>query len=349
MDLLFIVVFLVFIVAILMFDLLFVGKGHHLVKTKEAAIWTAVWVSMALLFFVFVRFGGHYMHGINSMEKLIEVTHKYYPALNLDGMSYEEALKIYQNNTSIDFLSGYLIEQTLSVDNLFVMMMILTAFGVSKRDYKSVLFWGILGAIVLRFAFIFIGSSLIQHFEWVLLIFGGYLVYMGIKMFIHREEDELSDPRNHFMVKFLSKHFNVYPRYVNGRFVIRNRIKLFITPLLIVVMMIEVTDVIFAMDSIPAIFSITRDPYIVFCSNIFAIIGLRSMFFLLAGAIDKFHYLKAGVALLLLFVGLKLLFHTWLDHVGFNSLHSLYVVLAILTASVALSMLFPKKDKEIKA
>lgn len=345
MDWIFLAIFIVFIIGILMFDLLFVGRGHHIVSTKEASIWTIVWVSLALMFFVFIKFAGHQIHGIDSMEKLKEVTAKYNPNWNFDGLTYEEALNKYQTNTSIDFLSGYLIEETLSVDNLFVIMMILTAFGVAKRDYKSVLFWGILGAIILRFVFIFIGSSLIQRFEWILLIFGGYLVYMGIKMFVERNKEETSDPHKHFLVRYLSKHFNVFPRYVNGRFTIKKKGKVFITPLLIVIILIEFTDLIFAMDSIPAIFSITRDPYIVFFSNIFAIIGLRSLFFLLAGAMDKFHYLKAGVSLLLLFVGVKLLFHTWLEHVGFSSLHSLYVVLIILTGSVVLSLVFPKKEE----
>lgn len=359
MDNFFLLIFIVFIIGVLMFDLLCVGRGHHVVSIKEASIWTCVWVCLALAFFVFLRTNGHLVHGIDSFEGLQHVTQKYslnfkYDGLPLDeaianGLTIESAIEQYQKSSSIDFISGYLIEETLSIDNLFVMLMLLTGFGVRKKDYKSVLFWGILGAIILRFAFIFLGSSLIQKFNWILLVFGVYLAYMGIKMFFQKEEDNSNaDPRDHKLVKFLSKHFNVYPRYVNGRFFIRDHShKLFITPLLIVVITIEFTDLIFAFDSIPAIFSVTCDPYIVFFSNIFAIIGLRSLFFMLSGAVDKFCYLKQGVAVLLLFVGAKLLLHHWLDAIGFTSLHSLFVILGIITLSIVLSLLFPKKKDAV--
>ena len=358
MDNLFLLIFIVFIIGVLMFDLLCVGRGHHVVSIKEASVWTVVWVTLALGFFLFLRFDGHLVHGIGSFEDLWAVTAKYNLNYKYDGMSLEEAeasglaiesaITQYQHSMSIDFLSGYLIEETLSIDNLFVMLMLLVGFGVRKQDYKSVLFWGILGAIILRFAFIFLGSTLIQKFNWILLVFGVYLAYMGIKMFFKKEDENANtDPRDHKLVKFLSKHFSVYPRYVNGRFFIRDRKhKLYITPLLIVVITIEFTDLIFAFDSIPAIFSVTCDPYVVFFSNIFAIIGLRSMFFMLAGAVDKFCYLKQGVAVLLLFVGAKLLFHHWLDEIGFSSVHSLYIILGIITLSIVLSLLFPKKEAE---
>lgn len=360
MDSLFLVLFIVFITGILMFDLLCVGRGHHVVSIKEASVWTVVWVCLALAFFCFLRYEGHLVHGIDSFEELQHVTQKYglnfkYDGLPLDeaianGLTIESAVEQYQKSSSIDFISGYLIEETLSIDNLFVMLMLLTGFGVRKKDYKSVLFWGILGAIILRFAFIFLGSTLIQKFNWILLVFGVYLAYMGVKMFFQKEEDNApTDPREHKLVKFLSKHFSVYPRYVNGRFFIRDhKGKFFITPLLIVVLTIEFTDVIFAFDSIPAIFSVTCDPYIVFFSNIFAIIGLRSMFFMLAGAVDKFCYLKQGVAVLLLFVGAKLLLHHWLDSIGFSSVHSLYIILGIITLSIVLSLMFPKKSAEAR-
>ena len=358
MDNFFLLIFIVFIMAVLLFDLLFVGKNHHIVSIKESGIWTAVWVSFALCFFVFLRYGGHLVHGIDSFESLQHVTQKYslnfkYDGLPLDkaienGITLDSAIEQYQKSSSIDFLSGYLIEETLSIDNLFVMLMLLTGFGVRKKDYKSVLFWGILGAIVLRMAFIFLGSSLIQKFNWILLVFGVYLAYMGVKMFFKKDDEEApTNPHDKPIVRFLSKHFSVYPRYVNGRFFMRDhKGKLFITPLLIVVATIEFSDVIFAFDSIPAIFSVTCDPYIVFFSNIFAIIGLRSMFFMLAGAVDKFCYLKQGVAFLLLFVGVKLLAHHWLDEIGFSSLHSLYVILTIIVLSIVLSLLFPKKQAE---
>lgn len=356
MDNIFLLIFIVFVIAILLFDLLVVGKNHHVISIKESAIWTAVWIGLALCYFVFLRIGGHWVHGIDSLDRLAEISQKYslnfkYDGLPLDkaienGITLESAIEQYQKNTSIDYLSGYLIEKTLSIDNLFVMLMLLTGFGVRKKDYKSVLFWGILGAIILRMAFIFLGSSLIQRFSWILLIFGVYLAYMGIKMFFHKEENDAPvNPHDKPIVQFLSKHFSVYPHYVNGRFFIRDHNhKFYITPLLIVLITIEFSDLIFAFDSIPAIFSVTCDPYIVFFSNIFAILGLRSMFFMLAGAVDKFCYLKQGVAILLLFVGVKLLAHNWLDEIGFTSLHSLYIILAIIVLSITLSLIFPKKE-----
>lgn len=357
MDTLFLIIFVIFITGVLLFDLLCVGKGEHVVSIKESTIWTIVWVCLSLIFAVFLRYGGHIVHGISDFDALIAVTQKYHLNFRYDGVSlqqaiqngisFESAIDQYQKNSSVDFLSGYFIEKTLSIDNLFVMLMLLTGFGVKKKDYKAVLFWGILGAIVLRFIFIFVGSALIQKFEWVLLVFGGYLAYMGVKMFFQKEDENANtDPRDKKIVRFLSSKFNVFPRYVGDHFFLRRKGKFFITPLFIVLITIEFTDLIFALDSIPAIFSITQDPYIVFFSNIFAIIGLRAMFFMLAGAVDKFCYLKQGVAILLLFVGAKLLFHHWLDEIGFKSVHSLYIILVIIVVSIALSLLFPQKKAE---
>jgi tellurite resistance protein TerC len=192
--------------------------------------------------------------------------------------------------------------------------------------------------------FIFTGATLIQHFEWVLLIFGAFLVFTGIKLFINRNEDEKIEPHDHWLVKFLSKHTKVFPRYFKGHFFICWKKQFFITPLFVVLLMVEVTDVIFATDSIPAIFAVTRDRYLVFFSNIFAIIGLRSLFFLLLRVINLFHYLRIGISFLLVFVGFKLLFHTWLDGIGFSSVYSLYVILLTLGLCIGLSILFPKKS-----
>jgi tellurite resistance protein TerC len=240
-------------------------------------------------------------------------------------------------------LSGYLIEKSLSIDNLFVIMAILKAFTVKKEAYKQVLFWGILGAILMRFIFIFAGAALITRFEWVLYIFGAYLLYAGIKMYLDRNKEIHIEPQNHPMVKFLSKRFNVYPRYVDNRFFIRKEARLFFTPLFVVLMLVEVSDLIFALDSIPAVFAVTRDPYIVFFSNIFAILGLRSLFFLLIKVVERFYLLKVGVSLLLVFVGLKLIAHDWMLQIGYKPVFSLYIILGILTLSVTLSILIPKK------
>jgi len=223
--------------------------------------------------------------------------------------------------------------------------MILTGFSVDPKNYKQVLFWGILGAIVLRFIFIFAGSALIHRFSWILLVFGAFLVYSGVQMFLTRNKEQKLEARDHWLVKFLSKHVNVYPDFLGHHFWTRLDGKLYMTPLFIVLIMIEFTDVIFALDSIPAIFSITTDPYIVFFSNIFAIIGLRSLFFLLIKVVDLFHYLKVGISFLLAFVGFKLLFHSWLEEIGYQNVYSLYIIAGTLVISILASIIFPERKK----
>jgi len=339
-----IIIFSLAIVAILVFDLTVIGKNSHVISFKEAAIWTAVWVSLALLFYVFIIFHGDKFHDIASLDQLVAIRNKYAPQLKLDMLNYAHSLDIYRKNMGMEFLSGYLIEYTLSMDNVFVIMLILSGFSVRDKYYKQVLFWGILGAIVLRFLFIFTGATLIQHFEWVLLVFGGFLVFTGIKLFINRNKDDKIEPQDHWLVKFLSKHTNVFPRYFKGHFFVRTKKKLYITPLFIVLVLIEFTDIIFATDSIPAIFAVTRDPFLVFFSNIFAIIGLRTLFFLLLRIIYLFHYLRIGISFLLVFVGFKLLFHSWLEYIGFKPVYSLYVILLTLALCIIVSVLFPKKE-----
>ena len=340
-----IVLFCAFIIAILVFDLTVIGKNSHVLSFKESIIWTAVWVSLALLFYVFILYFGDKFHHIQNPDQLIALRNKYAPQLQLDKSNFALSLDIYRKNMGMEFLSGYLIEYTLSMDNVFVIMLILSAFSVPDKYYKHVLFWGILGAIVLRFLFIFTGATLIMHFEWILILFGIFLVYTGIKLFINRNEDEKIEPENHWLVKYLSKHAKVYPTYAEDKFFVRSNKILYITPLFIVLLLIEVTDLIFATDSIPAIFAVTRDPYLVFFSNIFAIIGLRSLFFLLLRIIYLFHYLRIGISCLLVFVGVKLCLHSWLDHIGFKSVYSLYIILLVLTLSIVASLLFPKKEK----
>lgn len=223
------------------------------------------------------------------------------------------------------------------------MMAIPKAFSVRKEDYKHVLFWGILGAIVMRFIFIFAGSALISRFEWLLYLFGANLLYAGVKMYLDRNKESQIDPGDHPVVRFLSKRFRVYPEFVDNRFLIRMESLLFVTPLLIVVVVIEFSDLIFALDSIPAVFGITRDPYVVFFSNVFAILGLRSLFFLLTKVVERFYLLKVGVSLLLVFIGLKLMAHEWLPHMGYKPVYSLYVIAGTLAMSILFSVLFPGK------
>jgi len=342
-NVLFLFLFIIFILGVLMLDLLVIGRKSHVVSIREASIWSGIWIMFALGFAVFLRFFGEHVHGIGNSEELDQVLNRFYPYLSLDAGSYANSLEIFRKNIATNYLSGYLIEKSLSIDNLFVIMAILKAFTVKKEAYKQVLFWGILGAILMRFVFIFAGAALIIRFEWLLYIFGAYLLYVGIKMYLNRNKEIHIEPQNHPMVKFLSKRFNVFPRYVENRFFIRKEAKLYITPLFIVLMLVEVSDLIFATDSIPAVFAVTRDPYIVFFSNIFAILGLRSLFFLLIKVVERFYLLKVGVSLLLVFVGLKLIAHDWMLHIGYRPVFSLYIILGILTLSVALSVIIPKK------
>lgn len=342
-NVLFFILFLVFIVGILMLDLLVIGRKSHEVSLRESVTWTGIWVLLAFGFSIFLRYFGDMVYGIGNEEELSEVLRVYYPYLNHGPGSFAEGLELLRKNLMINFISGYLIEESLSIDNLFVMLAILQAFSVKQQDYKPVLFWGILGAIVMRFLFIFAGAALINRFEWLLYVFGAYLLFIGARMFLHRNREVKIEPQNHPLVKFLSHRFRVYPRYVNSRFLIRKDAALYITPLFIVVIMIEFSDLIFALDSIPAIFGITRDPYIVFFSNIFAILGLRSLFFMLVKVIERFYLLKAGVSLLLVFVGIKLVAHEWLEHIGYRPVYSLYVISGILILSILLSVLIPKR------
>lgn len=347
-NLVFFGTFLVLVLGILLLDLLLIGRRSHEVSFREAAIWSGIWISLALGFALLLRFHAEYAHGIHDMEGLVAVTEKFAPHLKLDPSSYESSLEIFRKESAINYISGYLIEWSLSVDNLFVIMAILTAFSVRKAEYKRILFWGILGAVLMRFIFIFAGAALIYRFEWVLYVFGAYLIYVGVKMFLERNKEKKIEPQHYPVMKFLSKRFKVYPRYVNDRFFIRKEGVLYITPLFIVLMIVEFTDLIFATDSIPAIFAVTRDPYIVFFSNIFAILGLRSLFFLLVKVVERFHLLKIGVAILLSYVGIKLMLHEVLDHFGFKPVYSLYIILSVLLGSILLSVVIPKKQTGIK-
>ncbi len=337
--------FLVLIIFVLMIDLLVVGRNSHIVSTKEALIWSSIWFMLSMGFYVFLSHFGHLLHGIESPDELLAVRTKYAPELRFITTDFAGMLGEYRDYMSMSYLAGYFIEQTLSIDNVFVILLILQGFAVPKKNYKTVLFWGVLGAIILRFIFIFAGAALIQRFEWILYIFGAFLVFQGIKILVKKDSHD-KDPHEYAIVKFLSKYLNITKVYVGNQFAIRHKNKVFFTPLMLVLVLVEFTDVIFALDSIPAVFSVTRDPYVVFFSNIFAIIGLRSLFFLLANMIHKFRFLNVGVSILLIFVGVKLLAHEWLDALGYQPSYSLYFIAATLILSVVFSILLPEKGIE---
>jgi len=345
-ETLFFIAFAVFVLAIMALDLgIFSKQTSHVVTFKEAATWSAVWVALSVAFYFFLKSYGYLVHGIFDMAQLEAVRNKYASHVSLVPGNFDASLARFQNNMSLEYITGYLVEYSLSADNIFVFILIFNSFGVRERYYKKILVWGILGAIVLRFFFIFIGSALIQRFEWILYVFGAFLVYTGLQLFFQKDEDESIDTNNHPVVKFASKYLNIYPRNVSDNFFVRNKVnhKLYVTPLFLIVIVIAFTDLIFAVDSIPAIFSITKDPYIVFFSNVFAIMGLRSMFFFLSSIIEQFRFLKVGLAVLLTFIGAKMLAEPWLHDLGFKPVYSLYIIVAILAISVLASWLIPEK------
>jgi len=337
--------FIIFILAMLAIDLGLFAKPDKPVSIKRAAVMSVIWITFALCFYGLILKYGHLLHHIDSFAALQQVNAENFHHLKLNPADLPGGLQLYRSNLALEFISGYVVEYSLSVDNVFIMVLIFTAFAVNPKHYHKVLFWGIIGAIIMRFAFIFLGATLIAHFHWILYLFGAFLVYTGVMMYINRNEEKEVNPENNTVVKLASKYFTVHPQFEGNRFFVKINHKKLITPLFLVLLTIEFTDLLFAVDSIPAIFSITKDPYIVFFSNIFAILGLRSMFFLLVNIIDKFHYLKTGLAVLLTFIGLKMLGASYVDEIGLDTGRSLLVILAILVTSVVASLLFPKKEK----
>ena len=267
------IVFYILVFIMLIIDLrMFSKQGEHEVSVKEALKMTAIWIGISLLFCV----GIYFFYPVDAHEKAME------------------------------FLAGYLIEKSLSMDNLFVFLMLFSFFGIERKYQHEVLFWGIFGALLLRSIFIFAGAAMVERFEWILGIFGLFLIYTGFKMFGH-DEDESVDPSNNIFVKIFKKFFPVSDQMHGDKFFILEGGRRLATPLFIALIVIETTDVAFAVDSIPAVFSVSRDPFIVLTSNIFAILGLRALYFALAAIAKYFGYLKYGLGIILSFVGVKML------------------------------------------
>ena len=330
--------FLIFIVLMLFIDIGVFNKEAKEVKFKSALYWTIGWVSLSLIFWGIIYLFGDHIHGIENIKDLKEIIAKYAHPINTSSEDYAYLLGKYRQNLGLEYITGYLIEYALSVDNIFVMLMIFYSFGLERKYYHKVLFWGILGAIIMRFLFIFVSAALIQQFVWILYGFGLLLVFTGVRMFIDRNEKKTIDTGNHKIVLLASKFFRVDKEYKGSSFFVKKNSKIYITTLFVILLVIEFTDVIFAVDSVPAIFSITKDPYIVYFSNIFAIIGLRSLFFLIENIVEKFSYLKIGLSVLLVFIGIKMLVH---DIFPISTMYSLLVVISILLISVVASLLFP--------
>lgn len=296
------------VLLMLLLDLGVFHRKAHVVTFKESMAWTIVWVGLAMLFNLGVaHFAG--------------------------------------SDKAIEFLTGYVIEKSLSVDNVFVFLLLFSYFSVPAVYQHKVLFWGILGALVMRAIMIGVGAILITKFVWIIYVFGAFLILTGIKMIVKREEE--IHPENNPIVRWFKKLMPVTPDYRGDKFFVRENGVRYATPLFVVLLLVEFSDVIFAVDSIPAVFAVTKDPFIVYTSNVFAILGLRSLYFALAGVMDKFHYLKTGLGVVLTFVGVKMLLgHTpW----KIDTHLSLGVIVVVLGASVVASLVWPRKplDTEV--
>ena len=326
--------FCVFILIMLAIDLGVFNRSPHEITYKDAAIWSAVWVTLALIF-AGLLFGplGWEMFGAARHQK------------------------------GLEFLTGYIIELSLSVDNLFVFVLIFSYFKVPPKYQHRVLFWGVLGALVMRVVMIVAGTELIERFHWIIYIFGAFLIYTGIKMF--RQEESDIDPENRLIVQMVTRYIPIVRHYERRKFFTVVDGKRVGTLLLLVLVVVEFTDLVFALDSIPAIFGVTTDRFIVYTSNVFAILGLRTFYFLLAGVIERFHYLKYGLSIVLSFIGVKMLLPlvtkalaAGINTTGFPSLAqrvaavhdiptviALAVVAAVLLSSLAASLIWPKDRK----
>jgi tellurite resistance protein TerC len=298
--------FIAFVLAMLSLDLGVFNRTPHVVSAKEAGIWTAVWVALALVF--------------------------------AGGLALLES-----QQAALTFLTGYVIEESLSIDNIFVIVLIFQYFRVPAQYQHRVLFWGILGALVMRGVFIGLGAALLARFGWIIYVFGALLVITGVRMAF--KQDEEFDGEQNPVVKFVRRFLPVTHDYRGKHFFTMEQGRKMATPLFLVLVLVEATDLIFAIDSIPAIFGITRDPFLVFTSNIFAVMGLRSLFFLLATVVQKFHLLKYGLAVILTFVGAKMLLEHWI-HIPI--MLSLAVVLGVLVLSVIASLIWPQAKTEIE-
>jgi len=337
--------FLILVFIVLSIDLGLFNRTSHEVSYKEATIWTIVWGILAVCVYLFIGSYGDMIHSVDTFQKLqeINVAHGHGLVLN-ESLGLAANLEQYRKALSLEFFTGYVIEYALSVDNIFVIIMIFLSFSVPKKYYHRVLFWGIFGAIVMRFLFIFLSSALIQRFDWVMWVFGAILIFTGVKMYIDKDKEEKITISKHPVVRFASKYFAVHPHFVKDRFFITHHGKWMMTPLFLVVLVTEFSDVLFAVDSVPAIFSVTKDPYIVFASNICAILGLRSLFFLISKVMNMFHYLKIGLAVLLTFIGVKMLLGSILQ-IHISTPVSLLAIVGILGVSILASVVFPKAEE----
>ena len=319
--------FTLFVLLMLALDLGVFHRKEHAVSFKEASLWSGVWVTLAL-FFNYLLYN-YAAWRFPQDARLMSVS------------GFDPDLAAW--NVGLEFLTGYIVEKSLSVDNIFIFVVVFAYFAIPAKYQHRVLFYGIIGALIFRAIFIGAGSWLMQ-FHWVIYLFGGFLILTGLKMMFGPEKD--SEPERNLLIRVFKRFMPVTSRLQGKRFFVQQNGRWAATPLFIALLFLELTDVIFAVDSVPAIFAITAEPMIVFTSNIFAILGLRSMYFMLAGAVDKFHLLKYGLAVVLVFVGLKMVWLNDLFGGKFPVTWSLAFILSTIGISVAASLLFPRTLSE---
>ncbi|HEX5110846.1 MAG TPA: TerC family protein [Vicinamibacterales bacterium] len=330
--------FISLILLLLALDLGIFHRKAHVVSVREGLVWSLVWMSLALAFAVFVYFGyeNHWL-GLGLKPDPIERTAAQPLGTPNDGPA-----------ALVKYLTGYVVEQSLSVDNMFVIAMLFRLFSVPAAFQHRVLFWGILGALAMRGVMIAAGATLVARFGWVLYVFGGFLLFTAVKMLV--VDVEKQDPAKNVIVRLARRWFPVTKSYHGEHFVVRRGKRWLLTPLAIALLMVETTDLLFAVDSIPAILAITADPFLVFASNAFAILGLRSLYFVLAGALSALRYLKVSLALVLALIGIKMLTHTWLKMLlgDYFTLYVLGAVVVILTAGTIASLLVTVSEQSTR-
>ena len=324
----FYLVFVGVVVLLLALDLGVFHRKAHAVSVREAATWTVVWIGLALIFNVLL-----YQYALWQFPR--DARLMAIPGFDPSGAAWR---------VSLEYLTGYVIEKSLSVDNIFVFVMVFSYFAIPAKYQHRILFYGILGAIVFRAIFVAMGAALMQY-HWVIVLFGVFLIFTGIKIVIVKEK--APDPAKNLLVRLLRRAFPVTDKLHGSKFFTREGGKLHITPLLVALAFLEATDIVFAVDSVPAIFAFTSEPLIVFTSNIFAILGLRALYFMLAGAVEKFYLLRYGLGAVLAFVGLKMVWLNSLFDVKFPITVSLAIIGAIIGASAVLSLLFPRKHADV--
>jgi tellurite resistance protein TerC len=355
--------FIALVLVLLALDLGVFHKKAHVVSVREALGWSAFWIGLGLAFsgFIYVGYERHWM-GLGLTVDQMTIAPTEVPGL---GTVYNDG-----SDAMVKYITGYLVEKSLAVDNIFVIAMLFGFFAVPQIYQHRVLFWGILGALLMRGVMIALGAQLLQRFSWIIYVFGGFLILTGIKMLLLKSDE--TDPNRNIVVRLTRRIWPVTEKFHGEHFFVRagsdasheppvpgaatevDKVvdaaragTLLATPLFLALVMVEVTDLIFAVDSIPAIFAITTDPFIVFTSNVFAILGLRSLYFALAGMMDEFRYLKVALAVILMVVGVKMMTHTWLKTMlgpNFN-LYLLAVVLLILAAGVVASLIASRRDR----